>query len=200
MLAVFWSNIYPLYPFLDREKFDNAYDDLWRPASAELRASDTNPIHFPAWSGVQGYPESLGRGDNIPETRPFHILLNLIFALASHWSCSEPSNMQSQRSELYWKRCKELLQRDFDIFTRPRLQSIQALLYIGVWLQSTTGLTGACSNIVAVAIRMSEALALHCNPQSAAQKGLAQGKEASESLVYCSLRWRVWAGCVMMDQ
>lgn len=185
MLAIFWSKTYPLYPFLDRQSFEDTYSDLWKPASTESLPSG---FHYVASSGGQ---EWAIRGDDIPESRRYHILLILMFALASNWGSSGPLGSQLQRSELYWKRCKEVLQRGFDIFTRPRLLFIQALLYMGVWLQSTTGLTGACSNIIAVSIKMSEALGLHSNLHPTDQKSAVGSTGLSKGPEYCSLPWRV---------
>lgn len=58
------------------------------------------------------------------------------------------------------------------------------------------------SNIVSVAIRMSEALGLHYSSQPVTHNfvvlGVATGSPGNRES--CSLRWRIWAGCVMMDQ
>ncbi|KAK5697228.1 hypothetical protein LTR97_007363 [Elasticomyces elasticus] len=196
LLGTFFSKIYPLYPFLDRERFEKTYGDLWKPAAPKIMLSDVYNVGRWTSSNVQDDEQRFSRGDDIPESRRFHLLLNLIFALASHWDYRSLSSPQTQGGELYWKRCKELLQRDFDIFNRPRLQIIQALLYMGIWLQSTTGMTGACSNIIAVAIRMSESLGLHCKDRVVDRSTTPQSVEAPR---HCSLRWRIWAGCIMMD-
>ncbi|KAK5688963.1 hypothetical protein LTS10_000943 [Elasticomyces elasticus] len=199
LLATFFSKIYPLYPFLDRERFEKTYGDLWKPVAPDSMLLDVYHVGPCASSSVQDDEQRPSRGDDIPESRRFHLLLNFVFALASHWDFRSVSSPKTQGGELYWKRCKELLQRDFDIFNRPRLQFIQALLYMGVWLQSTVGMTGACSNIIAVAIRMSESLGLHCNDHVVRVVDRMMTYPGGEAPKYCSLRWRVWAGCVMMD-
>lgn len=193
MLSVFWSHLYPLYPFIDRQDFERAYDDLWSPAPSTSSAPCTTLyVDCSDSHDSQTDQAQLQRGDQIPEPRRFHVLLNVMFALGCHWDISVSGSNQAQRRELYWQRSKALLQRDFDIFNHPRLLFIQALLYMGVYLQSTTELTVACSNLVAVAIRMSESLGLH--------KSSPGGSRSSGQPDCYSLRWRTWAGCVMIEQ
>ncbi|KAK5728226.1 hypothetical protein LTR17_012131 [Elasticomyces elasticus] len=129
LLATFFSKIYPLYPFLDRERFEKTYGDLWKPVAPDSMLLDVYHVGPCASSSVQDDEQRPSRGDDIPESRRFHLLLNFVFALASHWDFRSVSSPKTQGDELYWKRCKELLQRDFDIFNRPRLQFIQAPLY-----------------------------------------------------------------------
>ncbi|OQV06633.1 Fungal specific transcription factor domain-containing protein [Cladophialophora immunda] len=182
LMVIFWSRVYPLYPFLDQNAFKAAYEDLWasnmRPAHSYLTISDS---------------ESEPAIDDIPESRRFHILLNAIFAVCSHCEESDTRERQIQRGALFWKRWKMLLELDFNIFNRPRLIFIQALLYSAVYIQSSSELTGACWNITSIAVRMSQALGLHCDRKSPSW----QQKRHVET--FC-LHWRTWAGCVMMDR
>ena len=182
LMLIFWSRIYPLYPFLDESAFRAAYEDLWA-SSAETVHSHLTTSHAELEPNV----------DDIPEARRFHVLLNAIFAVCSHCKESDKGERPLQRGASFFKRWKQLLQLDFDIFNRPRLIFIQALLYSAVYLQSSSELTGACANLVSVAVRMAQALGLHCDEKS-----------SSWQQVYTAdvnrLRWRTWAGCVMMDR
>ncbi|EXJ67881.1 uncharacterized protein A1O5_09228 [Cladophialophora psammophila CBS 110553] len=184
LMAIFWSRVYPLYPFLDQSTFQAAYEDLW--------ASNMQPAH--SYLTTSQYYTKLGPAiDDIPESRRFHILLNAIFAVCSYCEVSDTRERQIQRGALFWKRWKRLLQLDFDIFNRPRLIFIQALLYSAVYLQSSSELTGACWNLTSIAVRMAQALGLHCHRKSPTW----QQKRGVET---CCLRWRTWAGCVLMDR
>lgn len=101
---------------------------------------------------------------------------------------------------MFWNRCKELLEMDFDLFNRPCLELVQALLFMGVYLQSTAELTGACWNIVGVAIRLAQALGLHASFSLRAGKEYQVGSRLSKEGKTHSLRMRTWAGCVLMDR
>ncbi|KAK5169325.1 uncharacterized protein LTR77_005300 [Saxophila tyrrhenica] len=124
MLSGFWVNIHSLYPFLDRHEFERTYHGLWTAGpSDELTESH---VYADSYGG-----RDEGRwGDRVPESRRFHILLNVMFALGCDSTVSESAAEESQRGEMHWKRCKDLLERDFDIFNRPRILIIQALLYM----------------------------------------------------------------------
>jgi hypothetical protein len=194
MLASFWTRTYPLYPFLNRSDFDESYRQLWTPPShnnvpASMATAD---------DGDSGYHEDPGQhrvrvhGDGIPESRRFHVLLNIMYALGCLSSTSKHTTTQAERAQFYWRRCKDLLERDFDIFNRPRTRFIQAVLYMSVYMQSTEELTSASWNLSAIAIRMSQALGLHC---AVSNRSLDPAR-----LKLLSVRAQTWAGCVVMDR
>ncbi|CAG9952832.1 unnamed protein product, partial [Clonostachys rosea f. rosea IK726] len=162
MLEVFWLRIYPLYPILDRERFERDYAEIW--------TSDHSPSSMPPRPASAcspdyryQYPNHVGPGDKIPKSRRFHILLNIMFALGRQCDSSEPSARQAQRGDIFWKRSKDLLELDFDIFNQPCIEFIVAFFFMSVYLQSTTELTGACWNFAGLSIRFAQALGLHCN-------------------------------------
>lgn len=193
ILAVFWARIFPLYPFLDREEFERAYNKLWNSAPHTLMVYSS--ISIDGSDSRQGpvspnRRKSIDTGVQIPESRHFHILLNVIFALGCSWDSSDDS--ATQRGEVYWNRCKELLERSFDIFNCPKLLFIQALLYIGLYLQSTMEMTGACWNMIGAAVRMSQSLGLH--------NGLRVSWERRPDSKRHALRWKTWIGCIIMDR
>lgn len=191
MLRFFWSQIYPIYPYLDRQEFEAAYDKLWSSDCEKSSSSASSHIDSPGiYVRYVDHPAP-NDGNAIPESRRFHVLLNSIYALVCAWNTSDVAGTQVKRAEVYRRRVEDLLERDFHIFNRPRLIFIQALLYLSLYLQSTVELTGMCWNIVGVAIRMSQALGLHRLSVSAA--------ESSTNGLLHFLRWRTWAGCVLMD-
>jgi hypothetical protein len=186
MLTVFWDRIYPLYPFLDREVFDHLYAELWageRGPETFERAPRPNKGHH-SGQRARGSPRN---GDGIPSSRIFHVLLNAMYALGCSSDRSKTSSASIRPGDFYWKRCKQVLERDFDVFNIPNLMFVQALLYICIYLQSTQDLTSACWNMVGVAVRMSQTLGLHT---MSLQKADPQR----------SVRWLTWAGCVVMDR
>lgn len=203
MLSVFWSRIHPLYPFLDRTDFEHSYSKLWTAApsyDALQQSSSVDTIMVQHNNGSHRHDRRPEAGDQVPESRRFHMLLNIMFALGCQSGGSPALTRETPRGELYWRRCKDLMERDFDIFNRPRLLFTQAMLYMGVYLQSTTELSSACWNIVGVAVRMSEALGLHCSQKFTSRKANDSFHDPSTEPEYLSARWRTWAGCVMIDR
>ncbi|KAK7219060.1 hypothetical protein V2G26_007063 [Clonostachys chloroleuca] len=199
MLEVFWLRIYPLYPILDRERFERDYAEIW----TSDHSSSSMPSR-PAFAGSPDYryqyPNHLGPGDKIPKSRRFHILLNIMFALGCQCDSSESSARQAQRGDIFWKRSKYLLELDFDIFNQPCIEFIVAFFFMSVYLQSTTELTGACWNFAGLSIRFAQALGLHCNSYPVIVRPGDYGRVSSERDGYNSLRWRIWAALVLMDR
>ncbi|OCT48682.1 hypothetical protein CLCR_04542 [Cladophialophora carrionii] len=199
LLHRFWQKVYPLYPFLDRDQFHRQYSEVWSSSPPEALTSST-VIESSLFTKHAGHRRLLQ--DKVPDSRRFHILLNAIFAVSC--SCDTPNTglSQAHRGEIYWQRSKSLLELDFDIFNRPNLQFIQAMLYASIYLQSSTELTGACWNLVGVSIRMAQGLGLH-NRGSHKIEGTTCGdvdrQPRSHDTLSC-LRCRIWAGCVIMDR
>ncbi|EXJ56535.1 hypothetical protein A1O7_06879 [Cladophialophora yegresii CBS 114405] len=197
LLDRFWKKVYPLYPFLDRDHFCRQYNDVW--SSSPLEALTSSTVI------ESSYTEHAGRRlqqDKVPDSRRFHILLNAVFAVSC--SCDTPNTglSQAHRGEFYWQRSKTLLELDFDIFNRPNLQFIQAMLYASIYLQSSTELTGACWNLVGVSIRLAQGLGLH-NRGSHRIEGTTcvdVGRRSRSHDTLSCVRCRLWAGCVMMDR
>ena len=151
LLLRFWKKIHPLYPFLDHAQFERQYNDIWSSSPTELSISQE----------VVGVPSYRAQQDEIPASRRFHILLNAIFAVSCSCNTSASGVSQTHRGESFWQRGKALLELDFDIFNRPNLTFVQAMLYVSIYLQSSTELTGACWNLVGVSVRLAQGLGLH---------------------------------------
>jgi hypothetical protein len=195
LLHRFWKKVHPLYPFLDRDHFQRQYNEVWSSSPAEASASSMGNQ-----SSFGGSPGHRVQQDNVPDSRRFHILLNAIFAVSCSCDAPDAGLSQAHRGESYWQRSKRLLELDFDIFNRPNLQFIQAMLYASIYLQSSTELTGACWNLVGVSIRLAQGLGLH-NRGSHKIEGTTcvESQPGAHDTLYC-LRCRIWAGCVMMDR
>ena len=192
MLIRFWTRVHPLFPFLDKCSFDRWYQELW---TAEDDSSGAQRQQLPLRSVDRRYPGSKV-SPPIPESRILHCILNVVFALGCKGNGLQG---RSQRSDLYWQRCKRLLQLDFDIFSRGCLSLVQALLLMALYLQSTE-LTGACWNVVGVATRVAQGIGLHSSPTSS-QDGARLGDQTPSQLTSeNALRSRVWSGCVLMDR
>ncbi|KAH8433310.1 fungal specific transcription factor domain-containing protein [Aspergillus melleus] len=74
LLGCFWERVYCLYPFFDRQSFQQAYENLWAPKShASHKLTDLN----------------VGLGDRFnsaPNSIVFNCALNIVFALGCHFS------------------------------------------------------------------------------------------------------------------
>jgi len=191
MMKRFWKRVYPLFPFLDRVSFDRWYQDLWK-SEDELyllqnrREPDSERRQY---NDPRASP-------HIPESRILHCILNIVFAL----SCNDDKHHgQNGNGDLYWQRCKRLLQLDFDIFNQGCLQLVQAMLLASLYLQSTE-LTGACWNLVGVAIRIAQGIGLHSLPAPCWDHTNRDYQESIDTMSEHTLRWRVWSGCVLMDR
>jgi hypothetical protein len=189
MLAIFWTRVFPLYPFVDRDEFDRTYSSLWTPSGGEQPAS-----RKVAYTSAECPAYQHASGNDVPQMRRFHVLLNMMYALGISWDLSQTPISRAQRGDFYWRRCKSLLELDFDIFNQPTLTFIQALLYMSIYLMSAEELTAAAWNLVGCAIRLSQSLGLHRMTHH--HHHSARNHDERRQL----LRWRVWASCVMMDR
>ncbi|KAE9376680.1 hypothetical protein N431DRAFT_400970 [Stipitochalara longipes BDJ] len=83
LVGVYWELVYPLYPFLDRPLFEDAYQSVW--------------------SG----------SESTTDERIFMCTLNVVFALACQLSESVRPEKREDSAKVYFKRAQELLQLDF---------------------------------------------------------------------------------------
>jgi Fungal specific transcription factor domain len=83
LLGVYWELVYPLYPFVDRHLFQDAYQSIW--------------------SG----------SESVTDERMFMCTLNVVFALACQLSEAIKPENREQSAKVYFKRAQELLQLDF---------------------------------------------------------------------------------------
>jgi hypothetical protein len=83
LVGVYWDLVHPLYPFLDRQLFEDAYESVW--------------------SG----------SESTTDERVFMCTLNVVFALACQLSESIRPEKREDSAKVYFKRAQELLQLDF---------------------------------------------------------------------------------------
>jgi hypothetical protein len=83
LVDVYWELVYPLYPFLDRPLFEDAYQSVWSGSESTI------------------------------DERIFMCTLNVVFALASQLSESIRPEKREDSAKAYFKRAQELLQLDF---------------------------------------------------------------------------------------
>jgi hypothetical protein len=83
LVAVYWELVYPLYPFLDHQGFDAAYQSIW---------TGSDPAN---------------------DERIFMCTLNVVFALACQLSKAITPEKREDSAKVYFKRAQELLQLDF---------------------------------------------------------------------------------------
>jgi hypothetical protein len=95
LVGVYWELVYPLYPFLDRQSFEDAYQSVW--------------------SG----------SESTTDERIFMCTLNVVFALACQLSESIRPENREDSAKAYFKRAQELLQLDFwDIGSTELIQCL----------------------------------------------------------------------------
>jgi hypothetical protein len=82
LTATYWTLVHPLYPFLDRQVFEDAYNSIWRGSQ----------------TGV--------------DERMFMCMVNVIFALGSQLSQSIKAELRGPTAKVYFKRAQELLHLD----------------------------------------------------------------------------------------
>jgi hypothetical protein len=113
--------------------------------------------------------------------------LNVIFALGCQLSDNIEPSQREASSAVFFARAKELL--DFDLWEVGSVQTIQCLLIMGQYLQSTNS-AHQCWIVIGLAVRTAQSLGFHL-PQTDAQ--FKNGREME-------LARRLWHGCVMMDR
>ncbi|KFZ11405.1 hypothetical protein V501_04785 [Pseudogymnoascus sp. VKM F-4519 (FW-2642)] len=132
--------------------------------------------------------QSLWSVERIPADRTMtYCTLNVVFAIASQFSHDIPLEMRESTADTYFKRAMQLLH--FEILDSGSLQLIQALLIMGLYLQSTDE-PHRCWVLIGIAIRVAQGLGLH----------LAETTARMERQSERELARRVWHGCILMDR
>ena len=121
-------------------------------------------------------------GPTVDDDPLFYCILNLVFALGCQFSTLFESTRHS--GDTFFNRAKILL--GLSIFDVGTLRVVQALLLMGIYLQSTNR-PNQCWNVVGMGIRVAQGLGLHIEP-------------GEGDLVERESRRRVWWGCVLMDR
>lgn len=194
LIQRYWARVHPIYPFLDRDDFENCYQSIWM-SKFESSGRRYHKRGHPASPNV-ALVDSVDSDGGRPDARIFYCLLNLVFALACLYDDPESSN-GPQDAVMFWRRCKHLLQLDLDVFNKGSLQLVQVMLLTGLYLRAIE-FTGGCWNITGNALRLAQGLGLHLPPS------LANRYRKPESQPYemnnAATRWRVWSGCLLMDR
>ena len=116
----------------------------------------------------------------------WHSQLNIVFALASHFIDAESMGIIDEGLGVsFFRLSKSLL--DARILEVGSLRMVQNLLLMGVYLQST-GRQNVCYNVIGLAVRVSQGLALHLEPPN-----------KPKDCLKTELERRLWWACVTLD-
>jgi len=173
LLSLYWSRVHTLYPFLHKDSFDQAYDDLWRPSTEH---------HLRTRPGL-GLGASKESG---PSSIVFHCAFNAALALGMQFS-DLPLDEKERLSSLCLSKSKDLLR--LDLFDSGNIALVQTLLLLTQYFQSTNW-PSKCWTSIGLACRLAQGLGLHVE-----EDRLKGAFDVAE----CEVRRRVWHGCVTMD-
>ncbi|KAI9705365.1 MAG: hypothetical protein M1820_005195 [Bogoriella megaspora] len=136
---------------------------------------------------VKAY-ESIWTGDgSLYDETTFLCILNAIFALCCQLSETIQPEQREASADVFFERAKDLL--NLDLWQDGSIQSIQCLLIMGQYLQSTND-PHRCWIVIGLAVRSAQAIGLHLPSTSS---GLRSPKDRQ-------LARKVWHGCVLMDR
>lgn len=141
--------VYSLYPFLHMPSFLSRYRSIW--------TGSRNPPHG---SPVET-PNPTNYYDTVSE-KLFHCLLNLVFAMGALFNPAIAGPERDNVSQTFFARAKALI--DLDELACGSTALVQVLLLMGQYLQSTDA-ASSCWNIVGLAIRVSQGIGLHHEPE-----------------------------------
>jgi hypothetical protein len=163
--------MHPLFPILHEPTFTAAYKKSW---------TSDQPISHAT-------PESIS--DNPGEIREaiFFSTLNVLFALGTRFCSSIPSAEKETTSKRFYRRAR--LNFPYDVLDFSSLPVLQMVLLQGVYLQSTTEVS-RCWNVIGVAVRMAQSLAIHAEG--------TQGRKKTE--LECEMGRRLWWCCIVLDR
>lgn len=159
LLDIHWNSTHIIFAFLDRREFMDWYEGLW---SGE---DPSSYIHEQA----------------------FYCILNIILASSYKLDSSVAPEEQDDLTEAHFQRAEKLLTAN--MLDTCHFAIIQALLVMGVYLQSTN-MPGKCSQSLGLAIWIAQSMRLHI-PET-----IASIENDREREMAC----RVWQGCILMDR
>jgi hypothetical protein len=119
----------------------------------------------------------------------FNCILNLVFALGCQVSPAINAAQRSEAGDVFYQRSKSFI--DFGSLDNGGVELVQALLLTGQYLQST-GKSGACWNVVGLAIRAAQGIGLHLNQYDS--------QEGNTDQLEVETRRRLWGGCLLFDR
>ncbi|KAJ9603731.1 hypothetical protein H2200_011917 [Cladophialophora chaetospira] len=136
----YWKFVYPLYPFMDRDTFDQLYRCLWDGSSLPSSAS---PIT---------------RLDEAASVASF----NLILALGCQYRDQTEPGEAHNEAEVFYNRAHALIKFDPTDPSHLTIQSLQVMLLMTQYLTGT-GNTHVAWGIIGMALRGCHHLGLHRN-------------------------------------
>lgn len=172
LLDCFWERVFCLYPFFDRESFQQAYENLWVP--------ENHASHKLTHLNV-GLGDQLNSGQN---SIVFNCALNIIFALGCQFS-KLPVQDRESHSNTFFLRAKRHI--GLDMVDIHSIGVVQTLLVVALFLQSTP-YPHRCWNSTGMACRLALGLGLHETHPEDSKDPLEQ-----------EIHRRTWHGCVIMD-
>ena len=143
---------------------------------------------FPVLDEVQmqeTYENTWTGKDEASDQRSFLCLLNTVLAISSQLDPATKPQDRARLADRYYGRAQALI----DIFQRGSLQTVQALLLLSMYCQSSSNVH-QCWIFMGLAIRVAQGLGLHS----------AQTSERTTDTRTRELYRRVWHGCLLLDQ
>lgn len=173
--------VYSLYPFLHMPSFLSRYRSIWT-GSRDLPYA--NPV---------GNPNPTNYYDTVSE-KLFHCLLNLVFAMGALFNPAIAGPERDNVSQAFFARAKALI--DLDELACGSTALVQALLLMGQYLQSTDA-ASSCWNIVGLAIRVSQGIGLHHEPECCHGEVCSSNRHGQLDR---EIRRRTWMCSVILDR
>lgn len=158
LLNIYWESAHSVFPFLNKFEFEKSYSKLWTGADS-----------------VQS------------ESRVFHCILNVMFAIGCKLDQKLGSKDQPKHADAYFKRARYLLTSD--LLEINQFPFIQALLLMVQYLQSTN-MARQCFRSLGLAIWIAQDLGLHMPDTIFALADLREQELAK----------RIWHSCILLDR
>lgn len=172
LLDCFWERVFCLYPFFDRESFQQAYENLWVPENHDSHKLTEMNV---------GLGDRFNSGQN---SIVFNCALNIIFALGCQFSNLPIQDRESFTTSFFLRAKRHI---GLDLVDIHSIGVVQTLLIVALFLQSTP-YPHRCWNSTGMACRLALGLGLH-------QANLDDSKDPLEQEIHR----RTWHGCVIMD-
>ncbi|KAH9213109.1 fungal-specific transcription factor domain-containing protein [Leptodontidium sp. 2 PMI_412] len=173
LINTYWTYVFPLYPFLHRSSFTEAYKDVWDGGSISI-------------------PDSMSSASSsATDEATFLCTFNLVLALSCQYAeIIEPDQCQTT-ANMFFQRAKDLLKFDPVESTGRSVQLVQALLLMGQYLQGIGSANRAWS-VIGIALRICHELGLH-NPSNKAER-------SCRNITERELVRRLYHGCLMLER
>jgi hypothetical protein len=175
--------VYSLYPFVHMPSFLVRYESIWTSAKQREQSNIRGTQYQNPTTYYSLVSESL-----------FHCMLNLVFAMGALFNPAIALSKRDGVSRTFFNRAKALL--DIDALACGSTALVQVLLLMGQYLQSTDA-ASSCWNMVGLAIRVSQGIGLHHEPECCRGAECAEG---SHSQLEREIRRRTWTCAVVLDR